>query len=230
MSTEETKVKAVKKKKAGRSYSVNDIYKWSFKANSMPQQWVDHIGFIDSRFTMYIDGEPGNGKTEYVIQLAKMLCNHIGRTRLNNVEQGKHSQIKTSVIRNEFQTTIKPGLFQYDTIRSFNDFKAKISKTNSGRNIIIDSISYWPLNVEQIQDLIDTFKTKNLIFVGYKAHFAKNQAIIHNCDIKVRVENFFATMTGGRFGGTKPYSIWPDRHVANLVQPSLFDGKEEGNG
>lgn len=203
-----------KKPKQQRSYSINDIVAWKFAENQMPHVWVEHLGNIDDRFVMYIDGEPGNGKTEYVLQLAKMLCNHIGKTRLNNVEQGKHSQIKSSVIRNDFKNTIAPGKFQYDSIRDYEAFKAKLKRPNSGRNIIIDSISYWPLNAEQIQDLKQTFKNKNLIFVAYKAHFSKNQAIIHLCDIKVRVENFIASNNpAGRFGGQNSFNVWPERYA-----------------
>jgi predicted ATP-dependent serine protease len=212
------------KKPKSRSYSINDIYAWKFTEQGMPTEWLQHIGHIDSRFTMYIDGEPGNGKTEYVLQFAKMLCNNIGKTRLNNVEQGKHTQIKTSVVRNDFKNTIPAGKFQYDTIRDYNEFKAKLKKPNSGRNIIIDSISYWPLGVKEIQELINSFKYKNLIFVAYKKHFSKNQEIIHMCDIKVRVENFFATVTGGRFGGTESYNVWPTRFASSSMngQGSLF--------
>jgi hypothetical protein len=213
------------KPKQQRSYSINDIIAWKFQRPTLPQVWIDHVGNIDDRFTMYIDGEPGNGKTEYVIQLAKMLCNYIGKTRLNNVEQGKHSQIRDSIMRNDFKNAIAPGKFQYDSVRDYDAFVAKLKRPNSGRNIIIDSISYWPLNAEQIQHLMKTFKNKNFVLVGYKAHFTKNQPIIHLCDIKVRVENFIASNNpAGRFGGQKNYNIWPERFANRASQtPMLFD-------
>jgi hypothetical protein len=202
------------KKKRTRSYTLNDIYAWKFKPSDMPKQWVDHLGVIDSRFLMYVDGEPGNGKTEYIMQFCKMLCVYIGKTRLNNVEQGKHTQIQQSAMRNKFKETIPPGkgLFQYDNIRVFDEFVEKIKKQNSGHVIIIDSISYWPLTPRQIKYLIATFKKKSFVFVGYKAHFGRNQAIIHDCDIKVRIENFIAHVTGSRFGGDHDYYIWPEKY------------------
>jgi hypothetical protein len=211
--TTKEKKAATPKKKRTRSYSINDIIAWKFEPSAIPEKWTEHIGDIDSRFLMYVDGEPGNGKTEYILQFAKMLCIHFGKTRLNNVEQGKHTQIQESVLRNKFREDIPQGkgLFQYDNIRNFDDFVAKIKKQASGNVIIIDSISYWPLSPAQIKLLIDTFKKKSFVFVGYKAHFTKNQPIIHDCDIKVRVERFVAYVTGSRFGGSKNYYIWPER-------------------
>lgn len=206
----ETKPQLVKKKV--RSYSVNDILNWKFEKSAMPEAWEKHLGNIDSRFTMYVDGEPGNGKTEYVMQMVKMLTNHIGKTRLNNVEQGKHTQIKASVLRNDLKNSVPVGKFQYDMVRDYAAFKAKIARPNSGKVIIIDSISYWPLSLAQIQDLIDTFKTKSFVFVAYKAAFTRNQPIIHNCDIKIRIEKFVAHVTGSRFGGNENYYIWPEQY------------------
>ncbi len=200
------------KAKKVRSYSVNDILNWKFERSQMPEAWEKHLGNIDSRFIMYVDGEPGNGKTEYVMQMVKMLTNHIGKTRLNNVEQGKHTQIKASVLRNDLKNSVPVGKFQYDMVRDYEAFKAKIKRPNSGKVIIIDSISYWPLSLAQIQELIDTFKTKSFVFVAYKSAFTRNQAIIHNCDIKVRIEKFVAEVTGSRFGGNENYYIWPEQY------------------
>ena len=219
---EHTDSKAVKKKKS-RSYSINDMYAWKFANQEMPLKWAEHLGNIDSRFLMYVDGKPGNGKTEYIMQGAKMFCNHMGKTRINNVEQGKHTQIKSSVIRNDFKNGIPVGKFQYDNIRDYEAFKAKLKRPNSGKVIIIDSISYWPLTVSQIQELIDTFKAKSFVFVGYEAQFTKNQSIIHLCDIKVRISNFVATVIGSRFGGAAHYYIWPERFAAKVAEPTLFD-------
>ncbi len=217
--------KPAPKKKKSRSYSINDIYNWKFEQSPMPKNWVDHLGDIDSRFTMYIDGEPGNGKTEYVMQLIKMLTNHIGKTRINNVEQGKHTQIKTSVIRNDYKNTIPVGKFQYDSIRSYEEFKAKLKRPNSGKVVVIDSISYWPLNLAQIQELIDTFKSKSFVFVAYKSAFTRNQPIIHNCDIKVRIEKFVAHVTGSRFGGNENYYIWPEQYPPFVKMPTMHTGE-----
>jgi len=138
---------------------------------------------------------------------------YMGKVRLNNVEQGKHLQIQQSVERNKF-TEIQPGKFQYDSIHDFEAYKAKIKRPNSGKIQIIDSISYWPLTANQVQELLETFRHKSFIFVAYKAHYNQNRPIAHLCDIKVRVENFIAAPSG-RFGGNQPLVIWDRKKAIN---------------
>jgi nucleoside-triphosphatase THEP1 len=191
---------------ATRSYSVRDIMSWKFVKQDLPKEWLDHLGEVPERFTMYVDGDPGNGKTEYNMKLAKMLAQCMGKVRYNNVEQGKHVQIQQSAERNKFNE-IAGGKFQYDNIRDFDAFVNRLKRPNSGRVIIIDSISYWPLTLEQIQYLINTFKHKSFVFVAYQADYSRNKAIIHHCDVKVRVENFIAKPSG-RFAGNLPFVIW----------------------
>lgn len=206
-----------------RSSSIRDILRWQFDEQQLPDAWANHLGNIDSRFLMYVDGHGGNGKTEYVMQFALMASRCLGKVRLNNVEQGKHSQIKKSIQRNDFAGQVPAGKFQYDNIRIFDDLKKKLARQNSGKIIIIDSISYWPLNEKQVQELFETFTNKSFVLVAYRAHLAKNQAIRHLCDIKINVEDYYANVESTRFGGTERYDIWPEKHAKVHTQPSLFD-------
>jgi nucleoside-triphosphatase THEP1 len=209
---------AAEKKKLIRSYSVRDIENWKFNDQDIPEAWENHLGQIPDRWTMYVDGHPGNGKTEYILQLSKMLAMHVGKVRLNNVEQGKHKQIQLSVKRNNF-SEIPAGKFAYDNIRDFNKYCERIKRPNSGKIQIIDSISYWPLSLKEVQFLLENFKNKCFVFVGYEKHYSANEPIIHHCDIKVRVSNFVAK-SSGRFQGNEPYVIWDKK--TPVVQPSLF--------
>jgi nucleoside-triphosphatase THEP1 len=204
--------------KGARSYGVRDILNWKFEEQEFPDEWLKHFGNIPSRFLMYVDGDGGSGKTEYIMRTSQMLANHMGKVHLNNVEQGKHKQIKDSAIRNNFDETIPKGKFMYSSIKDFEKYNAKIERRNSGTIQIIDSISYFPLSVKQIQELIEKFKRKSFIFVGYKAHFAANRPIAHLCDIKVRVENFLAKPIS-RFGGNEILDIFPEKHEFGQYTP-----------
>jgi hypothetical protein len=210
------------KSKASRSYSSRDIENWKFEDQKFPAEWQDHLGDVPERFLIYVDGDGGQGKTEYVMLMTKMLATYMGKSRLNNVEQGKHKQIKDSHWRNNFLNDIPKGKFQYDNIRDFDAYLARLRRPNSGRIQLIDSISYWPLTAKQIQELIKEFKNKSFVFVAYKKDFEKNKAIQHLCDIKVRVEHFIADTNGtSRFGGNKPFVIWEEEanRLRGIVQP-----------
>lgn len=213
-----------KQSKGVRSYGIRDIQNWKFEEQDFPQEWLKHLGNVPNRFLMYVDGDPGNGKTEYIIQLSKMLAQFMGKVHVNNVEQGKHVQIKDSLLRNKFDTEVKRGKWMYSNIRDFEKYEEKLIKRGSGPIQIIDSISFWPLSVKQVQKLVDLHRRKSFIFVGYKAHFTTNKPIIHMCDIKVRVEKFFAQPVS-RYGGNEMFDIWPAKH-GNLFSKPEIDTKD----
>ena len=209
--------------KVAHTYGAKDISRWSFEENTLPEPWASHLCILPKRFTMYVDGDPGHGKTEYQIQIARVLAEHFGKVRLNNVEQGKHVQIKASVMRNDI-ASLKGGKFAYCSISNFEKYVEQLKRPNSGRVQIIDSISFFPLSEQQIQKLFTMFPNKSFILVAYKAHFAKNAEIRHLCDIKVRVENFVAHNNGSnRMGGTADHIIWQRPKKTNgqlsLMQP-----------
>lgn len=219
MATTETKTKP--RTKVAHTYGAKDIGRWKFEENNLPEPWASHLGILPKRFTIYIDGDPGHGKTEYQIQMAKVMATHFGKVRLNNVEQGKHVQIRDSVVRNKMDE-LKAGKFAYCSIKDYEKYKEQLKRSNSGRLQIIDSISYFPLHAEQIQELFETFVNKSFALVAYKAHYNRNAEIRHLCDTKVRVENFIATMNGNnRFGGNADYVIW-DRPKAASSQLKLI--------
>lgn len=200
----------IKKKpraKVAHSWGAKDIANWKFQENSLPTAWAKHLGDIPQRFLMYVDGEAGNGKTEYQMQISKMLSQHYGKVRFNNVEQGKHVQIKQSAARNNF-SEIKAGKWVYCSIKDFDKLKEQLKRPNSGRVIIVDSISYFPLTVAQVQELINIFPNKSFIFIAYQVHYNHFKPVRHLCDIKIRVENFIATVQASRFGGTEEFVIW----------------------
>ena len=204
------------------SHGVSQILKWKFQENKLPEAWARHLGVLPQRWHIYIDGDGGHGKTEYSMQLSKMLATNFGKVHLNNVEQAKHPQIQESAARNGF-ADIPAGKFMYSVFSDFEAYRNKLRKRNSGRVQIIDSISYFPLSTKQVQELIEEFKYKCFVFVAYKAHFNTNKPIAHLCDIKVRVEDFKAT-SSSRFGGNEEYVIWnkPKKMSAQL---SLLNGQ-----
>lgn len=198
--------------KVAHTYGAKDIVAWKFEEHTLPEPWGSFLGVLPQRFTIYLDGDPGHGKTEMQIQCASMLAQHFGKVRINNVEQGKHIQIRESIKRNKL-AELKAGKFAYCSINNFEKYKEQLRRPNSGRVQIIDSISFFPLDAKQIQELFETFKHKSFILVAYKAHYQRNADIRHLCDLKVRIENFVATHSGNnRFGGTEDFAIWPERY------------------
>jgi hypothetical protein len=202
----------IKKPKKTRSYSINDIYAWKFEDAAMPVEWIGHLGDLPTRFTIYVDGEGGDGKSEWAIQLQKMIAQYMGKTRNINVELKKHKQVRDSFIRNKMKEVEPNRNVQYEIITEFDALVTRLKRPNSGQYIIIDSISFFPLTEKQIQQLFQLFPKKSFILLAYRKHFMKNAAIRHLCDIKVNIKQFVARIESSRFGGGAEYYIWPEKY------------------
>jgi hypothetical protein len=196
-----------------RNYGVNDIGQWKFNDIGIPQEWYEHLGDISEGFRMIIQGNPGHGKTEYVMQLSKMLATHYGKVNLNNTEQGKSKTLKEAFIRNNMNE-IPPGKWTLCD-KSQNRFDAwfkRLSGRNTGRVIILDSRDYMDLTIDQFKQLHEKFKKKAIIIVCWDAPFSiHSKEIKYLCDIKVKVHNFRARIVS-RFGGNKTWVIWDKPH------------------
>jgi ABC-type oligopeptide transport system ATPase subunit len=203
--------------KQKRNYGVKDMLEWKFEdINQIPQEWIDHLGNISQGFRMIIHGKSGHGKTEYVLQLCKMFAMYYGKVNLNNVEQGRSKTIKEAAIRNNLQE-IPAGKFSFcdPTQRVFDTWFKRLSGKNQGRFIVLDSLDYMKLTLEQFKLMHEKFKHKNIIIVAWDDPMDANaKKIRYMCDIKVKVHNFKAKIVS-RFGGNKTWNIWKDHHNAN---------------
>ena len=140
------------------NYGVGNIDKWKFDEPELPEEWTNHLGNLALPFRMIIEGDAGHGKTEYVFQLSKMLAMNLGKVHINNVEQGKAKSLKEAFDRQQMNE-IAPGKWMLGdkSLRKFDAYVSKSEKQNSGKFLIIDSISYWELTYEQIKRLHELF-------------------------------------------------------------------------
>lgn len=195
-----------------RNFSINDIKEWKFSRVSMPQEWVDHLGNITENFRMLIEGKPGSGKTEYLMQLTKMLATHYGKVTLNNVEQGRSASLKDSFMRNDMdEVPVGKWMMADPSQRTFEPWFARLKRPNSGRVICLDSLDYMKLTLDQYKLLHEKFKKKSLIIVAWNEPMDINaKKIRYMADIKVEVVDFKAKIRS-RFGGNKTWDVWPTR-------------------
>ncbi|WP_286747918.1 hypothetical protein [Roseivirga sp. UBA1976] len=214
---------------ARRSNGVRDVLNWKFKYWDMPSEWAAHFGELPDQFNIYIDGDAGHGKTEYEMQMSKMMAQYFGKVHLFNFEQGKHNQITKSAQRNKFEDLLSTGKWMYARdIVTLDQVYDKLKRPNSGKLILLDSISFLELNYGEVRDLIKDFPRKNFACIAYKADFTKYKPIRHLFDIKIRVENFKAVVQSSRHGGGKEWIIWDKS--ADWKKGTLFEEKGGSNG
>jgi len=200
---------------AKRNFSIKDIKSWKFKELTMPQEWVDHLGNLTENFRMLIVGKSGHGKTEYAMKLSKMLSQYFGKVSYNSTEQGRSASFQQSFFRNQMDE-IKGGKWMLcdPSQRVFNVWFERLKKQNSGRVVLLDSLDYMKLTLDQFKLLHETFRHKSIIIVAWNDPIDPvTKKIRYMCDIKVEVENFSAKIAS-RFGGNKPFKIWDGQAIA----------------
>lgn len=205
-----------------KNYGVKDIENWNFGYVEMPEEWSGHLGNIAENFRMLIQGPSGHGKTEYMLKLTKMLATYYGKVHVNSTEQGKSASFKEAFMRNKMYE-IEPGKWMLadKSQRVFETYFKKVQRPNSGRVLVIDSLDYFKLTMDQFKQLHERFPHKAIVIVCWDDPMDINaKKIKYMCDIKVEVRDYRAKIRS-RFGGNKDYIIW-DKAAKKRV-PGLFD-------
>jgi len=203
-----------------RAIGITDFLARNFNSYAFEGVFKDHLGEPEQNFKMIVYGSPGNGKTEYCIQLAKYLAS-FAKVYYNSFEQGISKTLQDAIKRNDL-TSVK-GKIMFGNRERLDEMIKRLKSKGSPRIIIIDSRDYMNLTAEEFKLLIGTFPRKSFIVVcwegGGKPKGEHAKAMEFMCDIKVRVVGFRAHPSS-RFGGNKDYVIW-DKKATNS-QSSLF--------
>ena len=94
-----------------RAYSYEDINRIIFKTIEINEEWKPHLGepqLGNSHWLIF--GDSGHGKTSYVLQIVKMLCQNCQRVHYNTAEEGLKKSFKMALFRStdELRMSIAP--------------------------------------------------------------------------------------------------------------------------
>lgn len=193
----------------------------SFDVYDFDGDWLESFGKPEKNFIMSVYGDSGHGKTEFAIKLTKYLAS-FSKVLYCSYEQGISKSLQDAIKRNDMQDL--KGKVMFTSGGVFDDLIIRLKRRASGGIVIIDSLDYAKLTVEQFKILKKTFPRKSFIILSWarkdvpKSGPAKD---IENMScIKILVKNFKAHPRS-RFGGNKPFVIW-DRKETTPVQQKLF--------
>ncbi len=199
-----------------RAIGINDFLRRTFDVYHFEGPFLESFGEPEKNFSMIVYGHPGNGKTEFCIQLAKYLA-QFRKVYYNSFEQGISKSLQDALIRNNMQEV--SGKVIFGNQETLEEMIARLSKRNSPQVIFIDSRDYMQLTHHQYKQLIKLFPRKAFIIITWEAASKPKgehaKAIEYMTDIKVHVRSFKA-FPRCRYGGNKPYVIW-DRKAPNLL-------------
>jgi hypothetical protein len=165
-------------------------------------------------------GNPGNGKTEFCIQLAKYMAG-FSKVYYNSFEQGICKTLQDALRRNNMMEVA--GKVIFGDQETFDEMMERLSGKNAPQVVVIDSRDYLNLTTAQFKTLIDAHPRKSFIVVcwesGGKPRGEYAKQIAYMCDVKIHVRDFVA-YPRSRFGGNQKFIIW-DRKPAAGTQSKL---------
>ena len=180
-----------------RAYNPREVSQKKYEVIKWDGQWRESFGRPAMNETWFISGASAQGKSSFVMQLAKKLCEY-GKTLYVSAEEG---------IRQSFQRRLK--MFEMNSVGrklsiiedpNINLLKERLSKPKSPRFIIIDSFQMANWTYQDAMELIEKFNKKSFIFISqeYKSRPMGADAVRlrYAAGVKIRVSGFMALCSG----------------------------------
>lgn len=203
-----------------RGIGIQDFLERKFITYPFDGPWANTFGQPEKNMKVIIWGDPGHGKTEFCIKLAKYLA---GFTKVyyNSFEQGICKTLQDALKRNNMQEVA--GKVVFGDQETFDEMMERLGNRNAPQVCFIDSRDYINLTTSQFKTLIDAHPRKSFIVVcwqsGGKPRGEYAKQIAYMCDVKIQVQNFQA-FPRSRFGGNQKFVIW-DRNTRAGEQATL---------
>lgn len=174
--------------------------------------WEASLGKPATSGVWIVWGSSGNGKSSYVMQLAKYLC-RFDRVLYDSLEESTGLSFQRSLARNGMQEVSRR--FMILDREPMERVAERLKRRKSPGVAIIDSFQYAGLTYNAYKELKESLPGKLLIFVSHAEGLrpagrpAKN--VEYDADVKIRVEGFRA-ICKSRFleHPSVPYTIWAE--------------------
>lgn len=194
-------------------FSVSELQNTNFKVMDFKHKWVESFGKPEASGVWIIYGESFNGKTTFMVQLAKYLTGFVKhKVLINSLEEGKSESFRLSIERAELGSTADKMLLG-DRV-PMDKVIERLKKQRSPEIIFIDSLQYTQMNRKEYDKLRTEHKNKLWIFIsqadGQNPRGALAKHVRFDADVKIRVQGYVAHVES-RYGGGEPFIINEER-------------------
>ncbi|MCZ2084130.1 MAG: hypothetical protein LC112_07630 [Flavobacteriales bacterium] len=193
-----------------KALSSTDLLAKKYDLIDWDGEWLDNFDSPESRGVWSVSGNSGNGKTSFLLQLAKECTNH-GRVLYNSLEEGDSLTMQKAWQMHGLQDCGR----KIQLIKSTPEqLDLRLSKRQSPDIIIIDSWQYMNLNFKEYLEMKEKYSKKLFIINqqmdGNKIMGKTGARINYDADLKIWVEGFKAFSKGRYFGKhwEKGFIIW----------------------
>lgn len=207
---------------------ISEFLKINFTELPFDGEWLASFGKPEKNFKALVYGEPGNGKTEFMVKLTKYLA-QFTKVYYNSYEQKFSKSLQDAIRRNNLHEVT--GRVIFGDGEPYSKMLHRLSQRNAPGACIIDSRDYMGLTDKQLQYMIEKFPNKIIIVICWEqAQKPKGQhakSMLFMVDIKIRVVDFRAQMRS-RYGGNNDFVIWDKpgskgaKAPAKTAQSDLF--------
>lgn len=174
--------------------------------------WEASLGKPAKTGTWIIWGNSGNGKTSFVMLLAKYLCK-FDRVIFDSLEESTGLSLQKSLKRHRMkEVTRRLLILDREPMEQLSE---RLSRRRSPGIAIIDSLQYSGLTYAGYRAMKERHPNKLLIFVSHAAGLHPEGRVggkvEYDADVKIRVEGFRASCKS-RFMDKPgvPFTIWEE--------------------
>jgi len=208
-----------KNTKLRRPITVTDLYRKSFNVLSFTGLFLALIGCPEVKGSWIIFGDSSQGKTRFMLQLAKYLAN-FGIVYINSLEEGESESIKQG-FKAEQMEDVKDSVYLLDN-EPLDVVRRHLTKRNAPDFVFFDSVQFMKGFTEyDYVELLRDFPDKLFIFtshvVGKEPKGSLAQAIRYRSFVKLFVHEY-RVFPQSRYGGNLPYDIWPEKAQAYYLK------------
>lgn len=189
-----------------RALSPNQIMKMKYHTINWNSDWQAAFTQPERTGNWFIWGNSGNGKTSFVMQLAKELAKH-GRVLLNSLEEGARLTMQGHIKRHSLNTvknlkiTCEPPMMMLERLKT----------KRAPHFFLIDSIQYASINFSEYQKIKETYPDRLFIWIshadGKRPAGSTAMRVKYDADLKIWIEGFIAH-SNGRYNPGGQYVIW----------------------
>lgn len=191
--------------------SVREIQNMKFDQFPFDGDWQKAFSRPERRGVWLVWGNSGNGKTSFVMQLCKYLC-QFGRVAYNSLEEGASLTMKQTLERCGMMDVNRRFLLL--NAESMEELNIRLHRQKSPDIVVIDSFQYTMMNFKQYKEFREANRKKLLIFISHadgKLPAGRSaRSVMFNADLKIYVEGYRAFSKGRYIGPRKYFDIWPE--------------------
>ena len=199
-------------KRIRRGYSPTEVQRMDIPCFDFDGPWLRAFGRPARTGTWIIWGASGNGKSYFVMQLAKYLCRWC-KVAYDSLEESTGLSLQNR-LRSEHMEEVNRRFLILDR-EPMDALSERLKRRRSPDVVIVDSFQYSGLSYDGYKHMKEEHGNKLLIFVshseGQNPSGRTAKRVMFDADVKIRVEGYRAVCKG-RFV-TEPgnhYTIWQE--------------------